>query len=109
MEIFCRPISHLQLQFFTETSLYMKSNTSSNIVGASARHSRFSPENKASIKPFTYVPFGFGPRICFGMRFALLEGKMALVRVMQQYRFDVSSETEVSVHSSSLTLRFLAL
>ncbi|XP_022082457.1 uncharacterized protein LOC110974856 [Acanthaster planci] len=58
---------------------------------------RFSLENKASIKPFTYMPFGLGPRICFGMRFALMEGKMALVRIMQQYRFDVSSETEIPI------------
>ncbi|XP_038066484.1 cytochrome P450 3A41-like [Patiria miniata] len=55
----------------------------------------FSPENKASIKPCTFMPFGLGPRNCIGMRFALLEAKMALVRVMQQYRFDVCSETEI--------------
>ncbi|XP_022082458.1 uncharacterized protein LOC110974857 [Acanthaster planci] len=65
---------------------------------------RFSPENKVSIKPFTYLPFGFGPRICFGMRFALMEGKMALVRVMQQYRFDVSSETEIPIRLSKTGL-----
>ncbi|XP_038069744.1 cytochrome P450 3A24-like [Patiria miniata] len=56
---------------------------------------RFSPENKASIKQCTFLPFGFGPRNCIGMRFALLEAKMALVRVLQQYRFDVCSETEI--------------
>lgn len=56
---------------------------------------RFSAENKGSIKPFTWLPFGIGPRNCIGMRFALLEAKMALVRVLQQYRFDVCSETDI--------------
>lgn len=27
---------------------------------------RFSSENKPTIKPFTYLPFGEGPRMCIG-------------------------------------------
>ena len=27
---------------------------------------RFSDENKHNIKPFTFMPFGMGPRICIG-------------------------------------------
>ena len=61
---------------------------------------RFSAENKSSIQPCTFLPFGFGPRNCIGMRFALLVAKMALVRVLQQYRFDVCSETEVSIQNA---------
>ena len=27
---------------------------------------RFSPSNKELIKPYTYMPFGEGPRVCIG-------------------------------------------
>lgn len=56
---------------------------------------RFSPENKGNIQPCTFIPFGFGPRNCIGMRFALLSAKMALVRTLQEFRMEISPETEV--------------
>uniref|UniRef100_A0A096M9L1 unspecific monooxygenase n=2 Tax=Poecilia formosa TaxID=48698 RepID=A0A096M9L1_POEFO len=56
---------------------------------------RFSKKNKQSINPYTYLPFGIGPRNCLGMRFALVMIKLALVKVLQNYSFLVCDETEI--------------
>lgn len=56
---------------------------------------RFSKENKESIDPYTYMPFGLGPRNCIGMRFALVLMKLALVEILQRHSFAVCKETEV--------------
>ena len=38
------------------------------------------PEAK-SAHPFVFMPFGFGPRMCLGRRFAELEIEIALAKV----------------------------
>uniref|UniRef100_A0A4W5R7K2 Cytochrome P450, family 3, subfamily A, polypeptide 65 n=1 Tax=Hucho hucho TaxID=62062 RepID=A0A4W5R7K2_9TELE len=55
---------------------------------------RFSKENKESIDPYTYMPFGAGPRNCIGMRFALIMIKLAIVEILQSLTFSVCDETE---------------
>uniref|UniRef100_A0A8C7XNF4 unspecific monooxygenase n=1 Tax=Oryzias sinensis TaxID=183150 RepID=A0A8C7XNF4_9TELE len=56
---------------------------------------RFSKENKDTFDPYTYMPFGAGPRNCIGMRFALVMMKLAVVEILQTYDFSVCKETEV--------------
>ena len=56
---------------------------------------RFTPEEKAKRHPCAYMPFGYGPRNCIGMRFALLEAKMALIEIVSKFRMVLSHDTKV--------------
>lgn len=56
---------------------------------------RFSKENKDNINPYIYMPFGNGPRNCIGMRFALINMKLALVKVLQNFSFQTCKETQI--------------
>ncbi|KAH8299509.1 hypothetical protein KR044_002001, partial [Drosophila immigrans] len=54
---------------------------------------RFSDENKDKILPYTYIPFGTGPRICIGNRYALMTAKAMLYNLVLKYRIEKSSKT----------------
>ncbi|KAM7427258.1 Thromboxane-A synthase [Porites harrisoni] len=56
---------------------------------------RFSKEAKQKRNPYCFLPFGTGPRSCIGMRFALMEAKIALVYLLKRFRFQRSADTEV--------------
>ncbi len=57
---------------------------------------RFTPEERAKRPQLAHVPFGFGPRNCIGMRFALLEAKIALMELLKRYTFVRALDTEVN-------------
>ena len=55
---------------------------------------RFIDERKNEIKPFTYMPFGVGPRMCIANRFALLETKVVLFQLLSKCNLKSSTKTK---------------
>ncbi|EDV26414.1 uncharacterized protein TRIADDRAFT_54379 [Trichoplax adhaerens] len=56
---------------------------------------RFTPEEKAKRHPFAYLPFGNGPRNCIGMRLAITEAKLALIKILQNVVLEPVKETPI--------------
>uniref|UniRef100_A0A182XUU0 Uncharacterized protein n=1 Tax=Anopheles quadriannulatus TaxID=34691 RepID=A0A182XUU0_ANOQN len=57
---------------------------------------RFAAENggsKAYRERGVYFPFGDGPRMCLGMRFAVTQVRRAIVEVVERFSISVSSKT----------------
>ncbi|XP_070151623.1 cytochrome P450 9e2-like [Polyergus mexicanus] len=54
---------------------------------------RFSEENKHNIVPYTYLPFGHGPRKCIGNRFALMETKILIAHLLQKFILKKTEKT----------------
>ncbi|XP_063957772.1 cytochrome P450 3A27-like isoform X1 [Lytechinus pictus] len=56
---------------------------------------RFSKDRRGNNHPCGWLPFGMGPHSCIGVRFALLEIKVAMVCILQKFYFEICPETEI--------------
>ncbi|XP_063916746.1 cytochrome P450 9e2-like [Zophobas morio] len=65
---------------------------------------RFSDENKNKIKPYTFFPFGLGPRNCIGSRFALMEIKLLFYYMLLHFEIIPIEKTQIPIRFSRKTI-----
>lgn len=68
---------------------------------------RFSPENggiKSFIDRGLFLPFGIGPRICPGNRFAVAQSKVAIASIIKNFEISVNpkSPKEYAIHPQAI-------
>lgn len=58
---------------------------------------RFTDEGIAARHPCAWTPFGFGPRMCIGMKFGMTETKMCIAKLLLNFEFTTNSLTEIPI------------
>ena len=63
---------------------------------------RFAPDDSGQslerrIPRYAYYPFGGGPRICIGNGFAMLEARLLLAAIAQQYRLLLPTDYQIKI------------
>jgi cytochrome P450 len=68
------------------------------------RPHRWGSDLARQLPRFAYMPFGGGPRICIGNRFAMMEAVLILATIMQRFRLIWTGERPIAP-MPSITLR----
>lgn len=61
---------------------------------------RFNEEAKRNNEKFAFIPFGEGPRMCVGMRMAMLQMKACIATLIKDYKIELSPKTKLPLKLS---------
>ncbi|VDO26224.1 unnamed protein product [Haemonchus placei] len=63
---------------------------------------RWSSSNRSNRDPLTYLPFGYGPRNCIGMRVAQMQMKMALAHILRTFEMRPGEKIDLPLQIDSV-------
>lgn len=66
---------------------------------------RFTAENSEKRNPYAFIPFAAGPRLCLGYKYAYLEMKTIISRILRSYKMQTVAGKDEIKPSFRITLR----
>ncbi|GJQ81998.1 Cyp6a9 [Trypoxylus dichotomus] len=65
---------------------------------------RFNEENKSKRHQCSFIPFGEGPRICLGLRFAMMQAKICLAMMIKTFKLTLNPNTTLPLKFEPMKL-----